>query len=255
MVLLALASIAGVARARSDVPWDGGYLGVNLGYPSTSSCDSWALSGATIDSAVASAFNHQNCSAGALVGGVQFGENYQFKRLVLGVGADLDLWSAKNLNEFLTYTGAVPPAGTYAFSSRQNPSAIAVIGPRVGYAGDLWMPYLRAGAVISAGSHNSTLVYTPTAAPSRTASFSGGRAFSTAGWAAGGGFELGLNGAWSITAEYLHVSLGKGSDSATACSGTTSACAAFSGVSFDNIHEGFSANLLRIGVTYWFRYW
>src|SRR5271166_2217570 len=106
MVILALASIAGVARARTDVPWDGGYFGGNLGYPSTSTCNSWALSGATIDSAVASEFNSQNCSAGALVGGVQFGENVQYKRLVLGVAADLELWSAKHVNESLIYTGA-----------------------------------------------------------------------------------------------------------------------------------------------------
>ncbi len=255
MVVLALASITGVAHARSDMPWDGGYFGVNLGYPSTSNCNSWALSGAGIDGALASEFSNQNCSAGALVGGVQFGENYQYKRLVLGVAADIDLWSAKQVNEFLKYSGAVPPSGTYVFSSQQNPHAFAVAGPRVGYAGDLWMPYLRAGAVIAPSSRNSTLGYIPAGAAIPTASFSGGKAFSSAGWAAGGGFELGLNGAWSITAEYLHVSLGKGSDVATACSGTVAACAAFSGVSFDNIHEAFSANLFRIGVTYWFGYW
>jgi len=71
MVVLALASITGVAHARSDMPWDGGYFGVNLGYPSTSNCNSWALSGAGIDGALASEFSNQNCSAGALVGGVQ----------------------------------------------------------------------------------------------------------------------------------------------------------------------------------------
>jgi hypothetical protein len=72
---------------------------------------------------------------------------------------------------------------------------------------------------------------------------------------AGGGFELGLNGAWSITAEYLHANLGKGSNSTTICSGTVSACASFSGISFDNAHAGFSTNIFRVGITYWFGYW
>ena len=64
-----------------------------------------------------------------------------------------------------------------------------------------------------------------------------------------------LNGAWSITAEYLHANFGKGSNSTTTCSGSVPACAAFSGISFDNIHEGFSANIVRVGITYWFGYW
>ncbi len=52
------------------------------------------------------------------------------------------------------------------------------------------------------------------------ASFGEGKNFASTGWAAGGGAEIGLNGAWSITAEYLHVSLGKGSSSTAACAGT-----------------------------------
>jgi outer membrane immunogenic protein len=114
---------------------------------------------------------------------------------------------------------------------------------------------LRVGTILTAGSHNSTLFYTPTGATKPTASFSGGKDFSTTGWVAGGGFELGLNGAWSITAEYLYVNLGKGSYSTTACNGSAAVCAAFSGISFDNIHKGFSANIFRVGVTYWFGYW
>jgi hypothetical protein len=70
----------------------------------------------------ASEFNNRDCStSGALVGGVQIGENFQFKRLLLGVGADVDYWSAKGLNQSLKYPGAVPPSGTYAFSGKLSP--------------------------------------------------------------------------------------------------------------------------------------
>jgi opacity protein-like surface antigen len=256
IVLLALAAIAGVASARSDIPWDGLYIGANAGEASSSTCNSWALTGAMLNPSIASEFNNRDCSkSSALVGGVQIGENFQYRRLVLGVGADIDYWSAKNFNQSLKNPGAVPPSGTYAFSGKLSPSGFAVIGPRIGYAGDTWLPYLRVGTILTAGSHNSTLFYTPTGATKSTASFSGGKDVSTAGWVAGGGFELGLNGAWSITAEFLHANLGKGSNSTATCNGSVAVCAPFSGISFDNIHEGFSANIVRVGITYWFGYW
>ena len=255
-ILLALTSSVGVAFARTDMPWDGNYFGGNVGNASSSSCNSWSLTGTPIDVAAASEFNNRVCSSGgAFVGGIQIGENFQNNRLVWGIAADLDYWSSKEATQTLKYSGAAPPPGTYVFSSRRNPNGLAVIGPRIGYAGNIWLPYLKAGGVIATGAHDSMLAYTPPAAIQSTASFGGGKDFSTFGWAAGGGFELGMNGPWSITAEYLHVSLGKGSDSTTTCSGAVAACAAFSGVSFTNTHEGFSANMIRLGVTYWFGYW
>ena len=256
MVLLALAAIARTACARTDLPWDGPYVGVNVGGASSSTCNSWALNGALLVPSVASQFYNRDCSkSSALVGGVQLGENIQIHRLLLGIGADVDYSRANDLNQSLKYTGAVPPSGTYAFSGKLGPSGFAVIGPRIGYAGDTWLPYVRVGTILTAGSHNSKLYYTPAATTVPTASFGGGKDFSTSGWVAGGGFELGLNGAWSITAEYLHAILGKGSNSSTACNGSAAACAAFSGISFGNNHEGFRANIFRIGVTYWFGYW
>jgi outer membrane immunogenic protein len=255
-MLIALTSMSGVASARPDIPWDGGYFGGNLGEASSSSCNSWALKSAAFDSATAAAFNNRNCSTdSAFVGGVQFGENVQHGRLVLGIAADLGFWSAGNLTQSQLFSGGTPPAGTYVFSSKRNPSGFAVVGPRIGYGGNILQPYLKAGGVIAFGARNSTLAYIPAGSTISTASFEGGKDFSTFGWAAGGGFDLALKGAWSITAEYLHVSLGKGSDSSSTCSGTESACAAFSGISFVNTHEGFSANIYRLGVTYWFGYW
>jgi opacity protein-like surface antigen len=255
-ILLTLTSIAGVAAARPDIPWDGRYFGGNLGEASSSSCNGWALTSAAFDSATAAEFNNRTCSTdSAFVGGVQFGENVQHNRLVLGIAVDLDFWSAGNLTQSQIFLGRTPPAGTYVFSSKRNPSGFAVVGPRMGYGGNIWQPYVKAGGVIDFGARNSTLAYIPAGSAISTASFEGGKDFSTFGWAAGCGFELALKGAWSITAEYLHVSLGKGSDSTTTCIGTAASCAAFSGISFENTHEGFSANIIRMGVTYWFGYW
>jgi opacity protein-like surface antigen len=251
-IALLATALANAASARTDIPWDGFYFGANVGNASTSSCNGWVLKGATLDPAIAS----QDCSkSGALLGGVQLGETFQTKRLVWGIGADLDFWGAKTLDQSLKYSGAVPASGTFVYSSKQGPRGFALIGPRIGYAGDSWLPYVRVGTILALGSHDSTLFYTPAAGTKPTASFGGGTDFSTMGWVAGGGFELGLNGAWSITAEYLHANLGKGANSTAACRGVAAVCAGFSGISFDNTHDGASANLFRVGVTYWFGYW
>jgi opacity protein-like surface antigen len=254
--LLALALIAGAASADSDIPWDGFYVGLNAGQARSNACNSGTLTGATVDPAFATAFYNPGCPAkGSFVGGMQVGENFQHKHLVFGIGADLDVLGAKNHATSLAYAGEVPPPGTYTFSGKTAPNGFAVIGPQVGYGTLQFLSYLRAGAVLTDGSHNSTLSYTPTGDKIPTASFNAGKGFASTGWAAGGGFEYGLNGPWSISAEYLRINLGKGSESTGTCSGAAAACAAFSGISFNSIHNGFTANTFRIGINYWFSYW
>jgi hypothetical protein len=54
------------------------------------------------------------------------------------------------------------------------------------------------------------------------------------------------------------VNLGAGSNSTAGCSNIPSApgtCAGFSGTTLDSNHNGFSANMFRIGINYWFSYW
>ena len=251
--LLSLGLFAGAASAQSDTPWDGLYVGVNAGGALNKTCANSALRGLTEN--VTESTRLSNCASGDLLGGVQIGENFQTKRLVWGIGADVDIWSAKSDNPLVKYSGQVPPAGTYAFSGKTTPSDFLVVGTRLGYAGDLWLPYLRAGAIITTGSRDSTLSYTPPGATKPTASFNGGKAFGSTGWVAGGGTEIGLNGAWSITAEYLHVNFSKGSDTTATCTGAASTCAAFSGISFTGIRTSDSTNIFRIGINHWFGYW
>jgi outer membrane immunogenic protein len=255
LAALALASFAGGASAQSDNPWSGFYAGLNAGGAWNSTCNSSTLAGASIDTAAAATFYNRNCAnGGSFVGGVQIGDNFQYKRLVLGFGADLDVRSAKSQNLSLSYAGTVPPAGTYAYSSRLGPSDFAILAPAIGYAGNQWMPYLRAGAIITLGSRDSALFYTPAGATKYTASF-GGKSYSSSGWVAGGGAHYGLSGPWSISAEYLHANLGKGSDSAAGCAGLASACAPFSGISLDSTRVSSTANIFRVGINYWFAYW
>jgi outer membrane immunogenic protein len=250
-VLPALVFSAGVASAQSTTPWDGFYLGASLGGENTKFCGSSVLTGLNIDPAT-SIFTR--CSSGGLVGGLQFGEDFQIKRLVLGIGADFVISQAKSDSATLQFMGAAPPSGTYSLSGKLSPKNFAIISGRIGYGGKVFFPYVRAGAVVT-GSQSSTLAYVPPGATTPVASFDGGKNFNSTGWAAGTGAEIGLNGAWSISAEYLHMSLGKGSSVASTCAGAASACLAFAGVSLDTTHNNFTANVIRIGINYWFDYW
>lgn len=250
-MLLALVLVATVASAQNAAAWDGFYLGASLGEESANVCGRSTLTGTNIDPATAT---FSRCSSGGLVAGLQFGENIQIKKVVFGVGADLFTSEAKSASSTVQFSGAAPPPGTYSLSGRLSPKDFAIISARVGYGGSLWFPYIKGGAVISS-SQSSTLTYLPAGTTAPAAAFSGGKNFNSSGWVAGAGAEIGLNGAWSISAEYLHMSLGKGSNSTTSCAGAAGACSTLAGVALENMHDGFTANIFRIGVNYWFDYW
>jgi outer membrane immunogenic protein len=239
--------------AQGEASWDGFYAGVNAGAGSNRTCDSWGLSG--LPPATAAVFESRVCPGNdRFVGGVQIGDAFQYQRLILSFGADFDAWSAGSYGRSLRYAGNLPPPGNYTFSGRLSPSDFGIVGPRIGYAGDHWLPYLRVGSIITGGSRGTALSYTPTGAAKSTVSFSGGRTFASAGWVTGGGMELVLSGPWSFSAEYARASLGSGSSSLASCAESASACATFSAVSLDSAHNGFTANLFRIGINYWFGY-
>lgn len=243
------------ARAQTDTPWNGVYLGANLGDASSSACSTWSPSGANVDPSSVAALSTRSCSSGQALGGLQIGDMFQTGRVVWGIGLDLDAAASPTSTQSIKFTGTAPPPGNYSFATRTSPRGYAIAGPRLGYAGDVWLPYVRAGAIFALGGSDAKLNFTPAGATKADASFTGGKSFSTAGWVAGAGTEIGLNGAWSISLEFLHASLGRGSDAAATCSGSVGACAEFSGVSFENLNDKYSVNLYRIGITYWFGYW
>lgn len=187
IVSLVLAGITGtgVTVASSKAPWDGGYIGFDLGDGSSRTCSSSALDGVTINPTNASQFTSANCSKNGALGGLEVGENFQYGRFVWGLGAELDHWDLKTINQTVKYVDAAPPPGRYTFSSKQGPSEFAIIGSRIGYAGDTWLPYLRVGGILAAGAHDSALSYSPTGATTPAASFAAVRIFPPpAGWPA-----------------------------------------------------------------------
>jgi outer membrane immunogenic protein len=263
--LLALGSI-GAAQAQDIIttvtnPWAGFYVGGNIGGAWNHTCQSWTPGpGIKGNPALANAFYNRNCpNNGNFIGGVDLGYNFQYEQWVWGLKADYDAVGNKNVNRSYNYTSRGPgdpfPSGNYAINGKVSPNGIGLLGPRVGYAFDQWLPYFRVGGAFAGGQHTSTLSYTPAAGSTASpASISGGKNFKSSGWNVGVGLEYGVQGPWSVEAAYNYVNLGKGTNSTFTCStakGTVPPiCANYANFSLDNIHNSFTANLFRVGFHY-----
>jgi outer membrane immunogenic protein len=270
--LLALTSIAGTASAQdviavSNNPWEGFFVGANIGGAWNHTCQSWEP-GTAITSgsnpALANAFYNRDCpNNGNFIGGVDFGYNFQIDQWVWGFKADYDAVGSKTYNRSYTYTGNANtgadtgiPNGTYAFNGKVSPNGIGLLGPRVGYAFDQWLPFIRAGAAFAGGQHTSTLSFVPAAGdnpPATAGSISGGKNFKSSGFNVGAGLDYDLQGPWSFTAEYNYVNLGKGTNSTFTCTASAAICARYANLSLDNIHNSFTMNMFRVGFHYGFK--
>jgi outer membrane immunogenic protein len=255
--LIALAAISGAASAQgvvmttTSLPWNGFYVGLNAGAAWNTTCNTWTANG---PGANTPAFNDRDCpNKSTGLGGVQFGYNFQHEQWVWGLELDYDIWSTKNKSKSFAYTGAAFPPGTYSFSGKLSPNGVAIIGPRLGYVVDNWLPYIRAGGVFTSGTHDIVASYTPTGASTPTATFNGGKNTASHGFGVSVGTEYKFAEQWSAKLEYTYIQLGKSSqNSTTSCSGSAVACDAFAGASLDSIHNSFTASLLRFGINYAF---
>jgi len=256
--LVALTTIASVASAAPDVigtssgsSWAGFYMGINAGAGINTTCNTWTANGPGANTA---AFNNRDCpNRTAFVGGVQIGYDFQVDQIVWGFGLDYDFYSASTKNRSLVYNGANFPNGTYTFHGKNSPDGFAILGPRIGYALDNWLPYLRAGGVFTSGSSNSTVAFTPTNATSPTATFNGGRNYKSSGFGIGAGADFKVADSVTVGAEYTYVNLGKGSNTTTTCTGVSqAACNAFAGFSLDSIHNSLTFSVIRLNVNFQF---
>ena len=149
-------------------PWDGLYVGGNLGYGETSFSETISGFGGS-----ASASVHGN----GVVGGVQAGYNKQYGTFVLGLETDFDLTSIENTTNGLNTK--LPWFGTTR--------------TRVGFlVNPAWLIYGTGG--VAYGRVEQSVPGASVKIPS-------------VGWAVGAGIQYAFTPQWSIGAEYLHVEL------------------------------------------------
>ncbi len=257
----------GVTYARADVPadvpyWEGFYIGANMGGAWNATCNTWSLTGpAATDPALVGSFNHRDCP-NVLIGGGQLGYNFQNDRWVVGIGLDYDQWHNKNNSRTLTYAPPIAtgfPSGTASFYGKVSPNGFALFGPRIGYAVGNALPFVMGGGVYAGGTHYAETSYTAAGDTSPDAIFTGDRVFKSTGFGVGAGIDFLLSDNWFLRAEYTYIKLGKASSRAAQCTSAGTAagnliCAQFGtgALQFDNTHDGFTANVVRVGLNYKF---
>src|SRR5580704_18012658 len=166
--LLALTSLASAVYAQDviavqNTPWKGFYMGGNIGGAWNHTCSSWDPGpDITGNPELATKFYNRDCpNNDNFIGGIDLGYNFQYDQWVWGFKADYDAVGSKSNSRSLVYTPTGPadpiPAGTYTASGKVTPNGIFLLGPRIGYAVDQWLPYFRVGGALlhSPGRHGS----------------------------------------------------------------------------------------------------
>src|ERR1041385_6146921 len=180
--------------------WSGFYAGINGGGAFGNSDLSNALGSTSFD------------VTGGLAGGT-VGFNFQAGRIVYGLEADGG-WSGLKGST----TNAV------CVSCETSNPWLATARGRIGYAFNRVLPYVTAG-----GAFGDVKIARPGFA---------GETDTRAGWTAGGGVEVAINGPWTAKVEYLYADLGSANCSAANCGVSTSA--------------DLTANIVRGGINYRF---
>jgi len=208
---IASASAADIAR-RAPPPapayvtpaynWSGFYVGINGG-------------GAFGRSELSNTLGSTSYNVtGGLVGGT-LGYNYQINQLVFGIDGDID-WA--------DISGNTNSAFCTGITCSTKNDWLGTVRGRIGYAFDRFMPYVTGGAAF--GDVKTSITGFP------------GQTDTKAGWTAGGGLEMAINGPWTAKVEYLYVDLGDDTCSAVNCGVSTT--------------TNFHTNIVRAGINYRF---
>ncbi len=249
----------------SPVSWRGGYVGVNLGYGSSSSRDD--INGASaqayhlttspnvfdpLDIGILDFGAFSNVETKGFLGGGTLGYNYQLGRsTVLGLEGDLD-WAHLSGS-----TGFVTPASiNYGLpiltSANREINWLATIRARAGYlASSRLLIYATGGAAfggtkLSLNVRDSGTAYGAACGPATAICSQGTSSGTSVGYALGGGLEYKISEGISLKGEYLYVDLGSRSV-------TTTDTGAFAALGLpsnfkDRVH--FDSNIVRLGLNY-----
>ena len=210
LLTTSIAGLSGAAAQAADMPvvvaqpaafgWSGFYIGANGGY---------GFSGRTravnLNQTFAATFPFFNADVGSLdtkggFGGIQFGRNVQFGRLVLGLEVDAQWGDIKGHS-----AGSVPylaPGGVLNVTTRNSVTAFGTVRPRIGVTWDNALLYATGGAAWGNIHHAQASI------DNFGFAAVGGKSVGQFGYAVGGGVEYAFSRNLSAKVEYLYVDLG-----------------------------------------------
>jgi outer membrane immunogenic protein len=202
--------------------WTGFYVGGNVGYSFGRASSDFTSGGTLSDST----------SPSGLIGGGQFGYNWQIGGWVLGAEADFQ-WSGESADGTVSGGGA-----TIAHTDKLD--WFATGRARVGFAYDRWLIYGTGGVAYGAVKSDITLT-----TPGGSVAFTDSE--NRLGWVAGAGVENAIWNNWTWKLEYLYMDLGSMSQSTA-----VSAVIAPPAGATVNQSMHFTDHIVRAGVNYRF---
>lgn len=192
------------ASDPSRFNWSGVYVGGHAGYAWGEGAANWAAA-APIGTLAGIAVVHR---PDGFTGGGQIGANWQMGSWVLGLEASL---TVGDLAESRPYFDPTVPV-TLNVSTSTDVKWMALITPRIGYAWNNWLGYVKGG--YAAADISSTV--TATGAVGGAAVDVGIRHDQRfGGWTIGGGIEHGLTSNIIVGLQYDYVDFGSKSASGT----------------------------------------
>ena len=208
-VLAADIPAAPVLKAPIVAPsqnWYGFYIGINGGY-------AWGRNGvdALPDAFYTPLFNLAGVprtlasNPSGFVGGITYGSNYQFDRVVIGFDSDWTFSDIKSTQSFAGIVAGIP----FTANASQKLSWFNTTRLRAGILlSDNWLLYATGGFAGGRAETSASAAVTLPGACLVPGNCPVGTISKTRwGWAIGGGLEY-ASGPWQFRAEYLHYDLG-----------------------------------------------
>jgi outer membrane immunogenic protein len=256
--------------------WTGWYVGGNIG-------GSWGTADNSLSILQAEGFGSNGIFGlsgtdsnrlRGVIGGVQFGYNWQTPNFLLGIETDFQGSSEKGSG---AYGSTIDLVSGTATSAGPNPVSITdnskldwfgTLRGRLGITSDRWLLYatggLAYGDVKQSGNAQPANPF-PGVAGISNAPFLWNHSTTKVGWAIGAGVENAISGNWSWKIEYLYIDLGNvtanasggiGIDTgiATNCYGTPGGgtCLLANGTPQGGVTSRFTDNIVRVGLNYQF---
>jgi outer membrane immunogenic protein len=231
-VALSAAAFAAPARAQDQdqgTPWQGWYVGANIGLDwGGANLKTMASAPPTPSQPIVIppgdvALLHTNVSGGnktGFTGGIEGGYNWRYGDWLFGLETDYEALDVnQSTNNQYTSTGPVinPPGVPVVYTLHQQASTswMWTLRPRVGWIAGPWLFYGTAGVATSGVKMSTTL--SDNRAASDTASVSDSA--TKTGWTGGGGVGYALGPHLSVKGEYLYADFGSTSITRTSPNG------------------------------------
>ena len=234
--------VAPVAPVAPVFTWTGFYAGVNAGvnWSSRNINSTWydvtgVTSAATLASYAPLPYANQRTG---FIGGIQVGYNYQINQFVIGAEADfMGLAASKTSSSAPLDIGS---GAVTVSTSKVQQQWLGTVRARAGFTVDRFLVYATGG--LAYGSTKISTTSNDSTAGVVTASWTGQKTSTDAGYVVGAGLEYAFTNNWLLRAEYLYYNLGKASANAT-LSGSDL---------FTKVSTTIDGNIVRAAISYKF---